>query len=284
MMQILPNIVIRPHIQRALEEDLGRNGDITSNAVIAPDTLFKAHITAHKPGIASGVQLARNTFELVDPNLEFSAHIHDGDPLDKGTIIAKISGKARSVLMAERVALNYLGHLSGIASITHMMAQLIAHTKARITCTRKTTPGLRTFEKQAVAHGGGIHHRFALDDAILIKDNHIAAAGGIQKVLDAANRNKSHMIKIMIEVDNLDQLDQVLRHGGADNVMLDNFSLKDLTIGVEKINGRMNVEASGNVTPDTVAAIAKTGVNTISSGYITHSAASLDISLDAFAS
>lgn len=280
-MTTLLRVMIEPVVQAALLEDLGRAGDITTNATISPQQQMTATIHARKSGTISGLLCAQTAFMLVDPTLSLDVHIQDASKVEAGTRILTVTGSARSILTAERVALNFMGHLAGIASTTADMVDRISETKARIVCTRKTTPGLRMLEKQAVVHGGGFNHRFGLDDAVLVKDNHIAAVGGsIVTVLDRIKEYTSHMTKIEIEVDTLAQLEQVLAHGGADNVLLDNMSLSTLREAVTLINKRMISEASGNVQPETVADIAQTGVDYISSGWLTHSARTLDLGLD----
>jgi nicotinate-nucleotide pyrophosphorylase (carboxylating) len=229
--------------------------------------------------VLAGLDLARKAFELVNSSVAFEALVGDGDHCAPGAILARIEGPARAILSAERVALNYLGRLCGIATLTSHYAQAVAHTRARVCCTRKTTPGLRAFEKYAVRCGGGMNHRFGLDDAVLIKDNHIAVAGGVAPALRAAKNFVGHLVKIEIEVDTLDQLRKVLDEG-ADVVLLDNMSLEHLREAVATIGGRMLAEASGGVDLGSVTAIAETGVDLISVGALTHSAPSLDLGLD----
>ena len=236
-------------------------------------------IAARQTGRLAGLHLAEAAFRSLDPAISFRAEVEDGARLTAGEVIARIEGPARAVLSAERTALNFLGHLSGVATETARYADLIAHTRARICCTRKTTPGLRIFEKYAVRCGGGSNHRFGLDDAILIKDNHIAVAGGVEAALRGARSSAGHLVKIEIEVDTLEQLDRVIAEG-ADVVLLDNMSPAVLRQAVERIDGRMLAEASGNVSLDTVVAIAESGVDLISVGRITHSAPTLDLGLD----
>ncbi|MFJ5487766.1 carboxylating nicotinate-nucleotide diphosphorylase [Hansschlegelia beijingensis] len=236
-------------------------------------------IAARQTGRLAGLQLAEAAFHALDPGISFKAKVEDGARLTAGEVIARIEGPARAVLSAERTALNFLGHLSGVATETARYADLIAHTRARICCTRKTTPGLRIFEKYAVRCGGGSNHRFGLDDAILIKDNHIAVAGGVEAALRGARSSAGHLVKIEIEVDTLEQLDRVIAEG-ADVVLLDNMPPAVLREAVERIGGRMLAEASGNVSLDTVVAIAESGVDLISVGRITHSAPTLDLGLD----
>lgn len=275
----LPRVVLDPPVERALAEDLGRAGDVTSQATIPAGRAARAAFVARKPGVLAGLPFAEAAFRLIGPGLTFEPRLNDGDRLVPGLTIATVHGDARLLLSAERTALNFMGRLSGVATATARFAEAIAHTKARITCTRKTTPGLRAAEKYAVRCGGGRNHRFGLDDAILIKDNHIAVAGGIRPALRAAKAFAGHLVAIEIEVDGLAQLDEALEEG-VSAVLLDNMSLADLAEAVRRTAGRAVLEASGNVTLDTVAAIAETGVDLISSGWITHSAPNLDIGLD----
>lgn len=276
----LPDLLLEPLVRAALHEDLGQNGDITTRAVIPPEARYSARLNAREAGIASGMQIARIAFHLVDPSLQVEILIPDGSPCAPGDLLMTIEGPAAAILSGERVALNFAGRLSGIASLTAGFVAETKGTKTRITCTRKTTPGLRMVEKQAVIHGGGSNHRFGLSDAILIKDNHIAAAGGVRAVLEAAKASVSHMMKVEIEVDTLAQLEQVLQVGGADVVLLDNMSTPDLTRAVEMARGQLVTEASGNMKLDRIAEVSATGVDYISSGALTHSAQTLDLGLD----
>ncbi|WP_278923464.1 MULTISPECIES: carboxylating nicotinate-nucleotide diphosphorylase [Pseudophaeobacter] len=276
----LPDLLLEPLVRAALQEDLGQNGDITTRAVIPPATRYKARLNARQPGVVSGMQIARLAFQLVDPALQIVTQVEDGAACAPGDTLMTIEGAAASILSGERVALNFAGRLSGIASLTASFVAETRGTQTRITCTRKTTPGLRMVEKQAVVHGGGANHRFGLSDAILIKDNHIAAAGGIAAVLNAAKANVSHMMKVEIEVDTLAQLDEVLETGGADVVLLDNMTTEDLRRAVTMARGRLVSEASGNMTLGRIAEVAATGVDYISSGALTHSAQTLDLGLD----
>jgi nicotinate-nucleotide pyrophosphorylase (carboxylating) len=275
----LDPIAVRRAVEAALAEDLGSAGDVTSAATIPAAAVARAAIISRSEGRLAGLQLAAAAFQALDPRVSFAAEREDGDRLEKSAVIARVEGPARAVLSAERVALNFLGHLSGVATLTSAFADRIAHTRAKVCCTRKTTPGLRVFEKYAVRCGGGRNHRFGLDDAILIKDNHIAVAGGIAAALAAAKAAAGHLVKIEIEVDDLDQLDVVIAEG-ADVVLLDNMSPDRLREAVRRIGGRMLAEASGNVSLETVAAIAESGVDLISVGRITHSAPTLDLGLD----
>ncbi|MBB5374208.1 carboxylating nicotinate-nucleotide diphosphorylase [Acidocella aromatica] len=275
----LPDIMIEPSVRAALLEDLGRAGDITSDAVIPPEAQARVALVAREHGVVAGLDFARIACKLVDPEIRFTPRLADGARLSPGDIIADIKGPARSILTAERVALNFLGHLSGIASATRGIADAIAHTKAKISCTRKTTPGLRFAEKYAVRAGGGANHRFGLDDAILIKDNHIAIAGGVEAAMTRARAAAGHLVKIEIEVDTLDQLDEALPFG-PDAILLDNMKPEMLREAVLRINGRAVAEASGRINAETAPAIAESGVDLLSAGWLTHSARVLDIGLD----
>jgi nicotinate-nucleotide pyrophosphorylase (carboxylating) len=276
----LSPLVIQEAVKRALDEDLGRAGDITSSATLPEGISAKAKLVARKAGTIAGLPCAARAFRTLAPNIKFEAKARDGDAVQANTTLAVIEGPAIAILSGERVALNFLGHLSGIASLTAAYAAKIAHTKAKITDTRKTTPGLRALEKYAVRAGGGVNHRFGLDDAVLIKDNHIAVAGGVGPALDAARAAVGHLVKVEIEVDTLDQLKQVLANGKADVVLLDNMDTAKLREAVALCKGKIVTEASGGVTLATIAAIAETGVDVISSGALTHSAPSLDVALD----
>jgi nicotinate-nucleotide pyrophosphorylase (carboxylating) len=275
----LSPLLVSDAVRAALKEDLGRAGDITSMATIPEDAVAKAVIAARKPGTLAGVPLAACAFAEIGPSVTFKAVKHDGDRLKAGDTVARAEGPARAMLAAERVALNFLGHLSGIATETAKLVGLVAHTRARICCTRKTTPGLRAFEKYAVRCGGGSNHRFGLDDAILIKDNHIAVAGGVTQAIRDARAFVGHLVKLEVEVDNLDQLAEAL-DAQPDAILLDNMKPALLREAVKLVGGRAVTEASGGIMPDTVAAIAETGVDYISSGWITHSAPTLDLGLD----
>jgi len=275
----LPFLLIEQAVKAGLLEDLGRAGDITSQAVIPAGTRTSCVLTSREPGVVAGLDFARAAFALIDPDIQFRVLIPDAARVSPGDRIASIEGSATAILTAERVALNFLGPLSGIATATRGIADAIAHTKARITCTRKTTPGLRFAQKYAVRCGGGANHRFGLDDAILIKDNHIAIAGGIVPALRAAKKAAGHLVKIEIEVDTLAQLQAALAEG-VDAVLLDNMDLSTLREAVRLIDNRAIAEASGRITPQTAPAIAETGVDLISAGWLTHSAKVLDIGLD----
>jgi len=267
-------------VKDALLEDLGRGTDITSEAVIPADLNAQAVINSRHDGVIAGVEIAKIAFRLVDPSLEITAHKDDGDVIQAGNDILSVKGSARSITTAERVALNFASHLSGIATQTAAYVAKVAGTKAKICCTRKTLPGLRGVQKQAVLLGGGSNHRFGLDDAILIKDNHIAMAGGVAAVLDAARARCSHMMKIEIEVDTPAQLEAVLSHGGADVVLLDNMDIATLSEAVRMVDGALVTEASGGVTLNSVESIAKSGVDYISVGALTHSVTAIDLGLD----
>jgi len=272
-------MLIEDVIDRTLAEDLGRAGDITTLATIPASARTRAVIAARERGVIAGNDLAIAAFRRLDQSIRFDTHVADGVSVSKGDVALAIEGPARAILSAERTALNFVGRLSGIASLTARYVEEVKNTKARIVCTRKTTPGLRAFEKHAVRCGGGFNHRFGLDDAILIKDNHIAVAGGVTKALRAAKAFAGHLVKIEIEVDTLDQLDEVI-HEGADVVLLDNMTPAQLKDAVVRLKGKMLTEASGGVTLETVAAIAESGVDMISVGVLTHSAKVLDLGLD----
>ncbi|MEM9578862.1 MAG: carboxylating nicotinate-nucleotide diphosphorylase [Pseudomonadota bacterium] len=276
----VPDLVLEPMIRNALMEDLGSYGDVTTRAVIPPETTYHARLNAREDAVVSGMQVAAIAFRLVDPTLEVVTHIADGQTCRKGDTLMTVRGAAAAILSGERVALNFAGRLTGIATKTAGYVARTKGTKTRITCTRKTTPGLRLVEKLAVLHGGGFNHRYSLSDAILIKDNHIAAAGGVRQVLEATKAHASHMMAVEIEVDRLEQLAEVLEVGGASVVLLDNMDNAMLREAVAMIDGRMKTEASGNVTLDRIASIAATGVDYISSGALTHSARTVDLGLD----
>ena len=267
-------------VHRALAEDLGRAGDVTSIATIPEGTPARAVVVARKAGVIAGLPLVATAFKKLAPETEITAHVRDGANVAAKTALMSINGPARAVLAAERVALNLLGHLSGVASATHEFVRRVAGTRTRICCTRKTTPGLRALEKYAVRCGGGFNHRFGLDDAMLIKDNHLAVAGSVRAVLERAKAHAGHLVKIEIEVDTLAQLAEVLATGLADAVLLDNMDAATMRQAVAMVAGKFPLEASGSITLDTIAAIAATGVDYASSGWITHSAPNLDVALD----
>jgi nicotinate-nucleotide pyrophosphorylase (carboxylating) len=262
-----------------LREDLGLAGDVTTDAIVPETQTASAALVARKAGVVAGLDVAIHAFRLLDPNMSVKIAHADGAQIATGTTIASFTGKARALLTAERTALNFLCRLSGIATATAQLCAAVEGHKARIVCTRKTTPGLRALEKYAVRMGGGGNHRFGLDDAVLIKDNHIAIAGGIRPAVDRARRHAGHLTKIEVEVDTLAQLEEVLALE-VDVVLLDNMPPATLGAAVEMIDGRCLAEASGNVTRVTVAAIAASGVDLISVGWLTHSAPALDIGLD----
>ena len=275
----LPKVLIQDEVRRALLEDLGRAGDLSTQATIDPETIATGLFVARDAGVVCGLPHAALAFEALDSGLIFEQKLSDGDHVTPGTVVASVSGDARSILSAERTALNFMCHLSGIATLTSRFVSQITHTDARMCCTRKTIPGFRASQKYAVRCGGGSNHRFGLDDAILIKDNHIAVSGGITKALEAAKSFAGHLVKIEIEVDTLEQFEEALSTG-ADCVLLDNFSVERLKEAVQINRGRAALEASGGVKLDTVRAIAESGVDYISSSQITMSASTFDIGLD----
>ena len=275
----LPTILIEPIVRQALLEDLGRAGDVTTDAIAPADRIARTVMAARQDGVVAGLDLAALAFRLIDPAIRFEPAAADGARAAVGATIAIIEGPARGVLTAERTALNFASRLSGIASATARLSAAVAHTKARIVCTRKTTPLLRAIEKYAVRAGGGANHRFGLDDAALIKDNHVAIAGSVAEVVRRVRAYVGHLVKIEVEVDTLAQLEEALS-AGVDAVLLDNMSLDDLRRGVAMIGGRAISEASGRVTLESAPAIAETGVDLISVGWLTHSAPILDIGLD----
>jgi len=275
----LDEVLLRPLVEAALTEDLGRRGDVTSQATIPANMQAKLEIKARQTGVICGMDLARLSFAMVDPQIEFVAQVADGEWVDAGTVLASVGGNARHLLTAERTALNFMTHLSGIATDTRKIVDSVAEYPAQITCTRKTIPGLRTVQKYAVRCGGGRNHRLGLDDAILIKDNHIAIAGDIKTAIKQAQDFAGHLIPIEVEVDTLEQLVQAL-DAGVSLVLLDNMSPEILAQAVTMCKGRARTEASGGITPETVQAAAKTGVDFIAMGYLTHSTTALDIGLD----
>lgn len=276
----LPAILIEPIVRAALAEDLGRAGDVTAAACIPADARLRAVFAARSPGVLAGADCVRLAVLALDPAARVENRLVDGDTFQAGAVLVEVEANARALLSAERTALNLLGRLCGVATLTRAYVEAVAGTGARIADTRKTTPGLRGLEKHAVACGGGLNHRFGLDDAILIKDNHVAVCGGVGAAIRRARAHAGHLMKIEIEVDGLDQLDEALAER-PDVIMLDNFSLDDLTLAVARVAGRVTLEASGGVTLQTVGAIARTGVEVISVGALTHSAPSLDVGLDA---
>jgi len=275
----LPPFLVERAVAAALEEDLGQAGDITTDPIIAADSSAEAEIVARKAGVIAGLELAAASFQALDPQAQWSGFVLDGAKVAAGARIARVHAKTRALLSAERVALNFLGHLSGIASLTAAYVAAVQGTRARIVCTRKTTPGLRALEKYAVRAGGGVNHRFGLYDAVPVKDNHIAAAGGLAPALQRLRARTGHLVKIEVEVDTLDQLEEALRLA-IDAVLLDNMDLATLARAVGLVDGRVPTEASGGVTLETVRKIAETGVDLISVGALTHSAPRLDLSLE----
>lgn len=276
----LPDLMLEPLVRAALLEDLGQAGDLTTDAIVPLQAQAQLRLVARQGGVLAGLDLVRLAFLALDPQSRLQVYCADGSVLVPGTEIASISGSARAILSAERVALNYLGHLSGVASATASIVRAIAGSGARVTCTRKTMPGMRALQKYAVRVGGGSNHRFGLGDAVLIKDNHIALAGGVLEAVERARAACGHMVKIELEVDTLEQLELALSLG-VDVVLLDNMDLATLRTAVAMARGRAITEASGRITPETAAAVAATGVDQIAVGWITHSAAVLDIGLDA---
>jgi nicotinate-nucleotide pyrophosphorylase (carboxylating) len=276
----LSPLAIDEAVTRALAEDLGRAGDITSIAVVPADARARAVFVARAAGTIAGLPLVASSLRKLSSDIEILPHARDGEAVAANAALLSVSGDARGILAAERTALNFLGHLSGIASATAQFVRHIGEAKARICCTRKTAPGLRALEKYAVRCGGGYNHRFGADDAILIKDNHIAVAGSIRAALERAKAVAGHLVKIEIECDSLEQLREVLDSRLADVVLLDNVDIATLQKAVALVAGRLVIEASGGVTLDNVAAIAATGIDYMSSGAITHSAPALDVALD----
>jgi len=276
----IPDILVEPVIRLTLTEDLGRAGDLTSLACVPQDARLRVSWTARQPGVLAGLACARLALHALAPDARFEALVEDGQRVGAGQALAWADAPARAILSSERTGLNLMGRLSGIATLTRAYVDAVAGTGARITDTRKTTPGLRHLEKYAVRCGGGVNHRFGLDDAILIKDNHVAACGGVRPAMERARAAAGHLVKIELEVDSLDQLEDALPLA-PDVIMLDNFSLGDLRAAVALAAGRVILEASGGVRLETVRDIAETGVQVISVGALTHSAPGLDIGLDA---
>lgn len=272
-------LLIEPFLREALREDMGRAGDITTDAIAPPGLTCRAEMVLRSPGRVAGVEVARQVFAMIDPTVSFTAKAQDGADVGPNTTVAVIEGSARAVLTGERVALNLLGRLSGIATLTRACVEQAAPHGTRVACTRKTTPGLRVLEKYAVRVGGGANHRFGLDDGILIKDNHVTVAGSITEAVTRAKAAVGHMVKIEVEVDTLDQLRELLAVG-ADAVLLDNMGPDLLREAVALVDGRMTTEASGGITLDNLAEMAATGVDVVSLGFLTHGARSLDIGLD----
>lgn len=282
MTRTLPDLLIEPVVRMALAEDLGRTGDVTAQACIPEDARFSAVFSARQAGVMAGGAVVRIAVHALDPQATVTVKVADGEAFKAGTVLVAVEANARALLAAERTALNLLGRMCGIATLTRTYVQAVEGTKARIADTRKTTPGLRALEKHAVACGGGLNHRFGLDDAILIKDNHVAVCGGAGEAVRRAKGFAPHLMKVEVEVDGLDQLDEVLTER-PDVIMLDNFSLADMTEAVRRVRGAavpVVLEASGGVNLNTVAGIAATGVDVISVGTLTHSVPQLDIGLD----
>ncbi len=277
-MRTLPRSAV-DSVSAALQEDLGRAGDITTDSTVPADAVATVQLVSREPGVIAGLPLAQMAWQLLDPSVQVDVHLPDGSRVVPGDVIATIHGPARALLTGERVALNFLGQLSGVATGTATIADAIAHTRARVADTRKTVPGLRALQKYAVACGGGSNHRFGLDDAVLIKDNHIAVAGGLRAAVEAARANVGHLVKIEVEVDDLEMLAELLEIG-ADVVLLDNMTPDELRQAVRMVDGRMITEASGRITPEVAVPIAEAGVDLISVGWLTHSVSVLDIGLD----
>ncbi len=275
----LPDLLLKPFVQTALEEDLGRRGDVTSLATIPADQIATLNIVSRENGVIAGIDLARLAFAMIDENITFNANVKDGDKISPNMILATVHGNARALLTAERTALNFMTHLSGIATEVAKIKALIAEYPTEITCTRKTLPGLRILQKYAVRVGGGRNHRMGLDDAILIKDNHIAIASSITEAIRNAKQFAGHLIPIEVEVDTIEQLKLALNEG-INLVLLDNMNTDQLREAVALCEGKCQTEASGGISPDTVKAVAATGVNFIAMGWITHSVKSLDIGFD----
>lgn len=279
MLAPLPLVMIEPLVRAALLEDLGRAGDITTSAIVPADARASTALVARQPGVVAGLDLASLAFRLIEPALAISVAHPDGSRVGPGDVIATIRGPARGMLTAERTALNFLCHLSGVATATASVVDAVRGHKAQIVCTRKTMPGLRAVEKYALRAGGGSNHRFGLDDAVLIKDNHVAIAGGIGAALERARAGVGHLVKIELEVDTLAQLDEALAFG-VDAVLLDNMGPDMLREAVAMVDGRAITEASGRITPSTAPDVAAAGVDLISIGWLTHSVPVLDIGLD----
>lgn len=275
----LPGLLVEDAVRAALLEDIGRSGDITTQATIAPGAQAEAAFVARRAGTLAGIDFISTAYALLDASLDVDILMTDGGRLSPGDVVARVRGAARPILTGERVALNFLGHLSGVATATAAFADEIAHTQTKVCCTRKTTPGLRAFEKYAVKCGGGSNHRFGLDDAVLIKDNHIAVAGSARRAVELARDFAGHLVKVEVEVDTLEQLREVLP-ASPDVVLLDNMAPDILREAVAIVSGAAATEASGGITLETVRAVAETGVNYISTGWITHSAPVLDLGLD----
>jgi len=280
-MNVLPySMTYEEIVRRALLEDIGRGGDLTTDAIVSDQDTATASIIARKSGRIAGLEVARLAFRLLDPEVKFEILLADGFDAENGDLLAIIKGPARPILTGERTALNFLGRLSGVATVTRDVVTRIAPYGTQVVCTRKTTPGLRLLEKYAVRAGGGSNHRFGLDDAVLIKDNHIVAAGGdVGEAIRRVRRHVGHMVKVEVEVDTLEQLEIALKEN-IDAVLLDNMDIPTLRDAVSVVNNKALTEASGGITPDTATDIASTGVDLMSIGWLTHSAPVLDVSLD----
>ena len=280
-MTVLPYLMtFEDIVRRALLEDIGRGGDLTTDAIVSDRDTATASIVARKSGRIAGLEVARLAFHLLDPQVKFEILLADGLDAENGDMLAIIKGPARPILTGERTALNFLGRLSGVATVTRDVVARVAPHRTRVVCTRKTTPGMRLLEKYAVRAGGGSNHRFGLDDAVLIKDNHIVASGGdVGEAIRRVRRNVGHMVKVEVEVDTLEQLEIALKEN-IDAVLLDNMDVPTLREAVSAVNNKALTEASGGITPDTAADIASTGVDLMSIGWLTHSAPALDVSLD----
>ena len=272
-------LLVEPIVRHALEEDLGRAGDLTSDLTILVDSRSSAKLVARTAGTIAGLVVAQCSYGLVDPTVIIDVKVPDGSNVPSNTVLATIDGLSRSLLAGERVALNFVGHLSGVATVTRALVDAVAGTRARIVCTRKTTPGLRLLEKYAVRCGGGFNHRFGLDDAVLIKDNHLVVAGGLRAAVERVRAGLGHMAKVELEVETLTQLDEALGMA-VDTILLDNMNPDELRRAVAMVRGRATLEASGSISLSNVREIAETGVDYISSGAITHSAPNLDVALD----
>ncbi|MFO1129561.1 MAG: carboxylating nicotinate-nucleotide diphosphorylase [Rhodospirillales bacterium] len=276
---LLYPLLYEPILRRALEEDLGLAGDLTSDVVVPADASAVASFVSRDDGRLAGLEVALSAFRMLDPSIKIEVLMEDGSDVVAGSELARVSGRARPILTGERTALNILCRMCGVASATAQAVDRIRGSRSRIVCTRKTTPGLRVLEKYAVRVGGGVNHRFGLDDGVMIKDNHIVAAGGIAKAIGRARERLGHMVKVEVEVDTLAQLDELLSVG-ADAVLLDNMTPDELKTAVAMVGGRMVTEASGGITLDTLRDVALAGVDIISLGWLTHSAPILDIGLD----
>lgn len=280
MVPSLPDIMLEPLVRAGLLEDLGRGGDLTTNALIGPQERVRVAVRSRQAGVLAGLDLVRLSFHLIDPSVRFERLMQEGATVAPQDVVAIAEGPASSILTGERVGLNFLSHLSGIASATAAMVRSVQGSGAQICCTRKTLPGMRALQKYAVKAGGGASHRMGLDDAILIKDNHIALAGSVARAVAKARAYAGHMVKIEVEVDTVEQLQELMQAERVDAVLLDNMSLQDLKTCVSMVQGAMVVEASGGITPQTAPSIAQTGVDLLSVGWLTHSVTALDFGLD----